>query len=83
MLVILITLQELRNCELFILPLLNIIKTMAALSCLAQVFGQGGGGGGSGGRGGGGGGGARNSVFYQTIVKTQKALSASASSQLK
>src|SRR5687768_3346614 len=42
-------------------------EDMAALSCLAQVLGQGGGGGGGrrGGRGGGGGGGASNSVFYQ------------------
>ena len=57
----------------------------AALSCLAQVLGGGGGfggGGGRGGRGGGGGGGNRNSVFYQTIIKPQKALQASASSQL-
>ena len=56
----------------------------AALSCLAQVLGGGGGfgGGGRGGRGGGGGGGNRNSVFYQTLIKTQKALQASASSQL-
>ncbi|MDP4263493.1 MAG: pitrilysin family protein, partial [Bacteroidota bacterium] len=56
----------------------------AALACLAQVLGGGGGfgGGGRGGRGGGGGGGNRNSVFYQTIIKTQKALQASASSQL-
>lgn len=56
----------------------------AALACLAQVLGGGGGfGGGRGGRGGGGGFGAnRNSVFYQTIIKTQKALQASASSQL-
>ncbi|MBL7742962.1 MAG: insulinase family protein [Chitinophagaceae bacterium] len=54
----------------------------AALACLAQVLGGGGGfgGGGRGGRGGGGGG-NRNSVFYQTIIKTQKALQASASSQ--
>jgi zinc protease len=56
----------------------------AALACLAQVLGGGGGfgGGGRGGRGGGGGGGNRSSVFYQTIIKTQKALQASASSQL-
>jgi len=57
----------------------------AALSCLAQVLGGGGGfgGGGRGGRGGGGGGGGnRNSVFYQMIIKPQKALQASASSQL-
>ncbi len=53
-----------------------------ALSCLAAVLGQGGGGGGGrrGGRGGGGGGGARNSVFYQYLVKPQKALQASANS---
>jgi zinc protease len=55
-------------------------KDMAALSCLAQVLG-GGGGGGRGGRGGGGGG-NRNSVFYQFFIKDQKALQASASSQL-
>ncbi|MFI5128802.1 MAG: M16 family metallopeptidase, partial [Chitinophagales bacterium] len=56
----------------------------AALTCLAQVLGGGGGfgGGGRGGRGGGGGGGNRNSVFYQTIIKPQKALQANASSQL-
>ncbi len=57
----------------------------AALSCLAQVLGGGGGfggGGGRGGRGGGGGGGNRNSVFYQTIIKPQKALQANANSQL-
>lgn len=56
----------------------------AALACLAQVLGGGGGfgGGGRGGRGGGGGGGNRTSVFYQTIIKTQKALQASANSQL-
>ncbi|MBL7741480.1 MAG: insulinase family protein [Chitinophagaceae bacterium] len=56
----------------------------AALACLAQVLGGGGGfgGGGRGGRGGGGGGGNRNSVFYQAIIKTQKALQASANSQL-
>ncbi len=56
----------------------------AALACLAQVLGGGGGfgGGGRGGRGGGGGGGNRNSVFFQTIIKTQKALQASSSSQL-
>lgn len=53
-------------------------KDMAALNCLAQILGAGGGFG-RGGRGGGGG--ARNSVFYQTMVKTQKALQASASSQ--
>src|SRR5215203_3945833 len=54
-----------------------------ALSLLAQVLGSGGGfgGGGRGGRGGGGGGGARNSVFYQTMIKPQKALSANASNQ--
>jgi zinc protease len=60
-------------------------KDQAALSCLAQILGSGGGGGGRGGRGGrggGGGGGARNSVFYQTLIKTQKAQSASASSSL-
>lgn len=45
-----------------------------ALACLAQVLG----GGGGGGRGGFGGGGNRNSVFYQTLIKTQKALQASA-----
>ena len=57
---------------------------MKLLACLAQVLGGGGGfgGGGRGGRGGGGGGGNRNSVFYQTIIKPQKALQASASSQL-
>jgi zinc protease len=56
----------------------------AALACLAQVLGGGGGfgGGGRGGRGGGGGGGNRNSVFYQTLIKPQKALQANASSQL-
>src|SRR5436190_7027913 len=56
----------------------------AALGCLAQVLGGGGGfGGGRGGRGGGGGGGGnRNSVFYQTILKPQKAVQASANSQL-
>ena len=56
----------------------------AALSCLAQVLGGGGGfgGGRGGGRFGGGGGGNRNSVFYQYIIKPQKALQASASSQL-
>jgi len=55
-----------------------------ALSLLAQVLGGGGGfggGGGRGGRGGGGGGGTRNSVFYQTLIKTQKALQASAFNQ--
>lgn len=52
-----------------------------ALSLLAQVLGGGGGfGGGRGGRGGGGGG-ARSSVFYQTLIKPQKALQASASNQ--
>jgi zinc protease len=56
-------------------------KDQAALACLAQVLGQGGGGGGRGGRGGGGGG-ARNTVFYQALVKTQRAQSASASSNL-
>jgi zinc protease len=55
---------------------------MAALSCLAQVMGGGGGGGGRGGRGGGGGGGNRSSVLYQTLIKDQKALQASASSSL-
>ncbi len=56
---------------------------MAALACLAQVLGSGGGGGGRGGRGGGGArGGASNSVFYQTLIKTQKAQSASAGSGL-
>ncbi|PZR24803.1 MAG: peptidase M16 [Citrobacter freundii] len=54
-------------------------KDEAALSCLAQVLGGGGGGGGRGGRGGGGG--NRNSVLYQTLIKPQKALSASASNQ--
>ncbi|MBC7947724.1 MAG: insulinase family protein [Chitinophagaceae bacterium] len=56
----------------------------AALACLAQVLGGGGGfgGGGRGGRGGGGGGGNRNSVFYQTMIKSQKALQANTSSQL-
>ena len=50
-----------------------------ALSLLAQVLG-GGGGFGGGGRGrGGGGGGARSSVLYQTMIKPQKALQASAS----
>ena len=53
---------------------------MPALSVLAQVLG--GGGGGFGGRGGGGGGGNRNSVFYQFIIKEQKALQASANSGL-
>ena len=53
---------------------------MPALSALAQVLG--GGGGGFGGRGGGGGGGNRNSVFYQFIIKEQKALQASANSGL-
>ena len=48
---------------------------MAALACLSQVLG----GGGGGGRGGGGGG-SRNSVFYQLIIKEQKALQASANS---
>ncbi len=56
---------------------------MAALACLAQVFGGGGGGGGRGGRGGGGGGGGESSsILYQTLVKTQKALQASANSSL-
>ncbi|MDB5211285.1 MAG: insulinase family protein [Sediminibacterium sp.] len=57
---------------------------MAALACLSQVLGGGGGGGGGRGGGGrgGGGGGNRNSVFYQFLIKDQKALSASASSQL-
>ena len=72
------------------LPMLRIVyptvpeynSDMAALSCLAQVLGQGGGGGGRGGRGGGGGGGGRNSIFYQTLIKEQKALQASASSNL-
>lgn len=59
-------------------------KDEAALACLAQILGGGGGfgGGGRGGRGGGGGGGNRNSVFYQFIIKPQKALQANASSQL-
>ena len=52
-------------------------KDMAALACLSQVLG-----GGGGGRGGRGGGGNRNSVFYQYFIKSQKALQASASSQL-
>lgn len=47
-----------------------------ALSLLAQVLG-----GGFGGRRGGGGSTNRNSVFYQTLIKPQKALQASASSQ--
>ncbi len=53
-----------------------------ALALLAQVLGGGGGfgGGGRGGRGGGGGG-NRNSVFYETMIKPQKALQASASNQ--
>ncbi len=57
---------------------------MAALACLSQVLGGGGGGGGGRGGGGrgGGGGGNRNSVFYQFLIKDQKALQASASSQL-
>lgn len=51
-----------------------------ALSLLSQVLGGGGGfGGGGRGRGGGGGGGNRSSVFYQTMIKPQKALAASAS----
>src|SRR6218665_2552761 len=49
-------------------------KAGAALSCLAPGLG----GGGGGGRGGGG---NRNSVLYQTLIKPQKALSASASNQ--
>lgn len=55
-----------------------------ALACLAQVLGGGGGfgGGGRGGRGFDGGGANRNSVFYQFIIKDQKALQASATSQL-
>ncbi len=56
-----------------------------ALACLAQVLGQaGGGGGGRGGRGGrgGGGGGNRTSIFYQSLIKPQKALQASAFSSL-
>jgi zinc protease len=60
-------------------------KDEAALACLAQVLGGGGGfggGGGRGGRGGGGGGANRSSVFYQMIIKPQKALQANASSQL-
>jgi len=68
-------------------PRLNIVyptvpqyhKDQAALACLASIFGSGGGGGR---RGGGGGGGASNSVLYQTLVKTQRAQSASASSSL-
>ena len=43
----------------------NYHKDMSALSCLAQVIGQG-----------------KNSVLYQQLVKTQKALQASASSRL-
>lgn len=57
-------------------------KDQAALACLAQVLGGGGGGGGGRRGGGGGGGGARNSVLYQTLIKTQKAQSASAGSNL-
>ena len=57
-------------------------EDMAALACLSQVLGGGGGGGGRGGGGRGGGGGNRNSVFYQFLIKDQKALQASASSQL-
>src|SRR4030095_11166605 len=55
-----------------------------ALACLAQVLGGGGGFGGGGRRGfrGGGGGGGRDSVFFQTMIKTQKALQANANSQL-
>lgn len=74
------------------LPLLQIVyptvpeyhKDMAALACLAQVFGGGGGGGGRGGRGGRGGGvgGNRTSILYQVLIKPQKALQASASSRL-
>ena len=54
-----------------------------ALACLAQVLGGGGGfgGGGRGGFRGGGGGGNRNSVFYQMMIKPQKALSVSSSNQ--
>jgi len=51
-------------------------KDEAALACLAQVLGGGGGFGGFGG------GGNRSSVFYQYIIKPQKALQASAFSQL-
>ncbi len=43
----------------------NYHKDMAALSCLAQVLGQG-----------------KTSILYQQLVKTQKALQASASSRL-
>ena len=43
----------------------NYHKDMAALSCLAQVLGQG-----------------KNSVLYQQLVKTQKALQASSNSRL-
>jgi zinc protease len=50
-------------------------KDAPALSLLAQVLG----GGGFGGRGGGGG--NRNSVFYETLIKPQKALQASAGNQ--
>ncbi len=60
-------------------------KDMAALACLAQVFGGGGGGGGrGGGRGGrgGGSGGNQTSVLYQSLIKSQKALQASAFSSL-
>jgi len=54
-------------------------QDMAALACLSQILG--GGGGGRGGRGGGGGG-NRTSVLYQTLIKPQKALQASAFSSL-
>ncbi|MEO7446502.1 MAG: pitrilysin family protein [Ferruginibacter sp.] len=48
-------------------------KDMAALSCLAQVMGQGG----RGSRGG-----NSNSILYQALIKPQKALNASANSNL-
>lgn len=52
---------------------------MAALNCLAEILGSG-----TGGRSRafGSGGSAKNSIFYQTMIKPQKALQASASSQL-
>src|SRR4051812_41719945 len=59
---------------------------MPALACLAQVLGSGGGGGGGrgrrGGRGGGGGGSTTNSVFFQELIKTEKALQVSTTSNL-
>lgn len=57
-------------------------QDMPALACLSQVLGGGGGFGGGRGGGGRGGGGNRNSVFYQFLIKDQKALQANASSQL-